>query len=75
MYPPMVFIHTWNLPMVLTNGFDPWCPPMVSTHGIVSQKKAINNKPHFVKGHIVHHNVVSNVIQATLWWTICPFTK
>ena len=48
--------------MVSTHGIDPWYPPMVSTHGIVTQKKAINNKPHFVKGQIVHHNVASTVI-------------
>ena len=69
----MVFIHPWYVsthgihPHMefthgIVNGIYPWYPPMVSTHGIVTQKKAINNKPHFVKGQIVHHNVASTII-------------
>ena len=53
MYPPMVFIHTWDLPMVLAHGIHLW---------YCISKKAINNKPHVVKGQIVRHNVASTVI-------------
>ena len=64
---PMVCIHPWHS---FTHGIYPWyCKwylPMVLAHGIhlwyCISKKAINNKPHFVKGQIVRHNVASTVI-------------
>ena len=63
----MVCIHPWYSS---THGIYPWyCKwylPMVLAHGIrlwyCISKKAINNKPHFVKGQIVRHNVASTVI-------------
>ena len=64
---PMVCIHPWYSS---THGIYPWyCKwylPMVLAHGIhlwyCISKKAINNKPHFVKGQIFCHNVASKVI-------------
>ena len=50
----------------IVSGIYPWFWPMVSTYGIYAwyfnSKKAINNKPQFVKGQIVRHNVASTVI-------------
>ena len=64
---PMVFIHPRYLfAHGIVSGIYPWYWPMVSTYGIYTwycnSKKAINNKPQFVKGQIVYHNVASLVI-------------
>ena len=73
----MIFIHPWYVsthvihPHMefthgIVSGIYPWYWPMVSTYGIYTcycnSKKAINNKPQFVKGQIFHHNVASTVI-------------
>ena len=43
--------------MVLTPGNYQWYPPTMYTHGIVTQKVAINKVPYFVKGYIGLRNV------------------
>ena len=84
-HPPMEFthgivsgIHPWYSS---THGIYPWyCKwylPMVLAYGIYTwycnSKKAINNKPHFVKGQIVHHNVASTVILCFNKKNLCGF--